>query len=133
MASTSSGPALLMRSLTAVVPEVDAQAAAALAPHFHATEPGRGAALLNQGERWRQALLIERGLIRMYFVRRDGREFNKSFFAEGALVCPITPAMWAEPSLVRHRLHRGHARLALRRSAVSRRTAGPRRLAAAAA
>jgi len=32
-------------------------------------------------------------------VRRDGREFNKNFYAEGATICPLTPAMWGEPSL----------------------------------
>lgn len=90
---------LVLRSLSAVVPGIGADAAAALAPHFSAIDFGRGAAPLCQGERWRWALLLERGLMRMHFVRRDGREFNKSFFAEGALVCPITPAMWSAPSL----------------------------------
>jgi CRP-like cAMP-binding protein len=90
---------LLQRALHAVIPEVGTAAVAVLAPQFTATELGRGATLLNQGERWRWALLIERGLVRMHFVRRDGREFNKNFFAEGALICPITPAMWNAPSL----------------------------------
>jgi CRP-like cAMP-binding protein len=99
MANASIAPSLLLRALAAVVPETGADVAAALAPHFSANEFGRGDALLSQGERWRWALLIERGLVRMHFVRRDGREFNKNFFAEGALVCPITPAMWTAPSL----------------------------------
>ncbi len=90
---------LLQRALHAVIPDVGTAAVAVLAPQFTATELGRGATLLNQGERWRWALLIERGLVRMHFVRRDGREFNKNFFAEGALICPITPAMWNAPSL----------------------------------
>jgi CRP-like cAMP-binding protein len=59
----------------------------------------KGDVLLSQGERWSDAWLIEQGLIRLCFVRRDGREFNKNFFSDGALVCPITPAMYAEPSL----------------------------------
>lgn len=99
MPDASIDPALLLRALTSIVPETGADVAAALAPHFAAAELGRGAALLSQGERWRWALLIERGLVRMHFVRRDGREFNKNFMAEGALVCPITPAMWTAPSL----------------------------------
>jgi len=66
---------------------------------FSSIDLVRGAPLLTQGDRWRWALLIERGLVRMHFVRRDGREFNKNFFAEGALICPITPAMWNAPSL----------------------------------
>lgn len=94
---------LLLQALTTAVPEADTAAtraaAAALAPHVMAVELARGAAVLRQGERWRWALLIERGLVRMHFVRRDGREFNKNFFAENALVCPLTPAMWEAPSL----------------------------------
>ena len=92
-------PALLLQTLNAIVPEIGTRAVDALAPGFTATELARGASLLSQGERWRWALLIERGLVRMHFVRRDGREFNKNFFAEGALICPITPAMWTAPSL----------------------------------
>ena len=92
-------PALLLQTLNAIVPEIGTRAVDAPAPGFTATELARGASLLSQGERWRWALLIERGLVRMHFVRRDGREFNKNFFAEGALICPITPAMWTAPSL----------------------------------
>lgn len=99
MANASIAPSLLLSALAAVVPETGPDVAAALAPHFSASEFSRSAALLSQGERWRWTLLIERGLVRMHFVRRDGREFNKNFFAEGALVCPITPAMWTAPSL----------------------------------
>lgn len=90
---------LLHRSLRSVVPEIGATVVAGLAPLFTPIDLARGAPLLAQGERWRWTLLIERGLVRMHFVRRDGREFNKNFFAEGALICPITPAMWGAPSL----------------------------------
>ena len=91
--------ALLHRSLKSVVPDVSTAQVADLEPAFSAVDLLRGAPLLTQGDRWRWALLIERGLVRMHFVRRDGREFNKNFFAEGALICPITPAMWNAPSL----------------------------------
>jgi CRP-like cAMP-binding protein len=91
--------ALLHRSLKSVVPDVSTAPVADLEPMFSSIDLVRGAPLLTQGDRWRWALLIERGLVRMHFVRRDGREFNKNFFAEGALVCPITPAMWNAPSL----------------------------------
>ena len=82
--------ALLHRSLKSVVPDVSTAPVADLEPMFSSIDLVRGAPLLTQGDRWRWALLIERGLVRMHFVRRDGREFNKNFFAEGALVCPIT-------------------------------------------
>ena len=35
----------------------------------------------------------------MYFLRKDGREFNKSFHLENSFVLPITPSMQSEPSL----------------------------------
>lgn len=90
---------LLLAALRAAWPGVSAGAAAALAPGFAPQTLDRGAAILRHGERWNAALVIQTGLVRMHFLRRDGREFNKNFFAEGALVCPITPAMGAEPSL----------------------------------
>ncbi|WP_051952966.1 Crp/Fnr family transcriptional regulator [Xenophilus azovorans] len=71
----------------------------ALAPRFSARALARGQPLLRPGERWGQAFLVERGLVRMHFLRRDGKEFNKNFFVEGALVCPLTPAMEEQPSL----------------------------------
>ena len=60
---------------------------------------GKGSALLCQGEVWDKAFVIERGLLRMAFTRRDGREFNKSFHHEDMLLCPITEAMVREGSL----------------------------------
>jgi len=74
-------------------------AAASLAPHFQARQVPRRQPVLRQGELWNRALLVDSGLIRMHFVDRDGHEFNKNFFAEGSLVCPIAPAMWLAPSL----------------------------------
>lgn len=74
-------------------------AAAALAPAFGTRTLARGAPLLRPGETWREALLVQSGLVRMHFLRRDGREFNKNFFAEGGLICPLTPSMWSAGSL----------------------------------
>ena len=88
----------LIQSLAAALP-LPGDALRVLARGFTARQVGKGQALLHRGEPWRQALWIERGALRMYFSRRDGREFNKNFFLEGALLCPLTPAMWAEPSL----------------------------------
>lgn len=74
-------------------------AATGLAPLFSRCGLDRNQALLAQGQRWDDAVLIESGLLRLFFLRPDGREFNKNFYAEGALLCPLTPAMWGEPSL----------------------------------
>lgn len=59
----------------------------------------RSQALLNQGAVWNNAYTIETGLIRMHFLRRDGKEFNKNFFSENTLIFPLTSIMQSEPSL----------------------------------
>ncbi|MBI5258951.1 MAG: Crp/Fnr family transcriptional regulator [Burkholderiales bacterium] len=89
------GAALGADAAREAVPSV----AAGLAPLFTPHTIERGAPLLRPGERWSHALLVGSGLLRLYFLRRDGREFNKNFVAEGGLLCPITPAMWGQPSL----------------------------------
>ncbi|WP_020397004.1 Crp/Fnr family transcriptional regulator [Thiolinea disciformis] len=70
-----------------------------LKPHFRSKHYKRGEALLRQNELWQQVFLIETGLIRLYFLRSDGREFNKNFYREGQLVCPLTPHMLHKPAL----------------------------------
>ena len=89
----------LTRSLGHILPNVPPQLVTDLSPHFSPQKKPRHASLLSQGERWQSVYLIESGLVRMYFLRRDGREFNKSFFAEYSILCPLTPAMWQMPSL----------------------------------
>ena len=89
----------LRRTLDAIEPGAGARSLHELAALFVRHSCPRGRSLLAQGQPWQDALLIETGLVRMHFVRRDGREFNKNFFAESTLVCPLTPAMWSEPSL----------------------------------
>lgn len=85
--------------LSSALADCATAARAALAPLFRRHVCARGEGLLAQGEVWREALLVEHGLLHLYFGRRDGREFNKNFFLDGALFCPLTPAMWGQPSL----------------------------------
>lgn len=66
---------------------------------FESRTHKKGSVLLHQGDVWDKAFLVERGLIRMHLLGRDGKEFNKSFHAEGTIICPITPSMEVEPSL----------------------------------
>lgn len=89
----------LLAALQAVQPQITEAAVAELVPLFTRQSHPRGAPLLQPGQVWSAATVIESGLVRMHFLRRDGREFNKNFFSEGSLICPLTPAMWAEPSL----------------------------------
>ena len=89
----------LLAGLQAVQPQITEAAVADLVPLFTRQSHPRGAPLLQPGQVWSAATVIESGLVRMHFLRRDGREFNKNFFIEGSLICPITPSMWIEPSL----------------------------------
>lgn len=89
----------LTHALAATLPQLAAPAVATLARGFTPLGVDKGGHLLMQGEPWRHALWIERGALRLFFIRRDGREFNKNFFLDGALLCPLTPAMWGAPSL----------------------------------
>jgi CRP-like cAMP-binding protein len=98
-ADQSHPPAVLDTWLSRALPECAATVRAALAPLFHRHAVVKGDGLLYQGQIWREALLVEQGLLRLYFVRRDGREFNKNFFTDGALFFPLTPAMWDNGSL----------------------------------
>lgn len=82
-----------------IFPSLPASAIASLHMFLQPRQVAKGVALLRQGELWDKAFIIERGLLRMAFTRRDGREFNKSFHFEGMLVCPITDAMVHQPSL----------------------------------
>ena len=92
-------PDALLHALQAALPALPASAAHALAGNFAPMRADKGMPLLRQGETWRHVLWIERGALRLYFTRRDGREFNKNFYLDGALLCPLTPAMWSQPSL----------------------------------
>lgn len=95
-------PDALRQTLQATLPSLASladDAVRALASHFTPLRADKGTPLLRQGDTWRHVLWVERGALRLYFTRRDGREFNKNFYLEGALLCPLTPAMWGAPSL----------------------------------
>ncbi len=94
-----SGSNWLAQALRQNWPALSEETAGSLAALFRVLQLDRQAAVLMQGERWQQALLVETGLLRLHFTRRDGREFNKSFYADGMLVCPLTLSMREEPSL----------------------------------
>ncbi|MBK6866973.1 MAG: Crp/Fnr family transcriptional regulator [Burkholderiales bacterium] len=89
----------LRRALAQWLPGLADDALARAAADFAPKRLDKGQPLLRHGDVWRHVLWIERGALRLYFTRSDGREFNKNFFLEGALLCPLTPAMWGEPSL----------------------------------
>lgn len=99
MADPAQPPEPVHAMLSRALPGCGVAAIAELAPLFRRQAVARGAGLLVQGQVWRDALLVEAGLLRLYFVRHDGREFNKNFFADGALFFPLTLAMQQGGSL----------------------------------
>lgn len=85
--------------LQSACPSLDETTRALLKAHFRLKSYKRGDTLLRQNEAWEQVYLIETGLIRLYFLRPDGKEFNKNFYREGQLICPLTAKMRDQPSL----------------------------------
>ncbi len=59
----------------------------------------KGQTLLQQNDLWTRAFIVESGLLRMHVIDLNGREFNKSFHFEGALIFPLTTEMEGKPSL----------------------------------
>ncbi len=92
-------PMLTMQLLQSACPFLSAETLALLKPLFRLKHYKRGEALLRQNEHWQQVYLLETGLIRLYFLRPDGKEFNKNFYREGQLICPLTANMQQQASL----------------------------------
>jgi len=90
---------LLSASLQPIHSSIPESVIEELGKLFYLKAYQRGEPVLIQGEYWSKALVIESGLVRMHFLRKDGREFNKNFFTENSLMCPLTPTMQTAPSL----------------------------------
>lgn len=54
--------------------------------------------LVKTGEIWNKVVFIKQGLLRLYYLTPDGKEFNKGFFADNDLVWPMSPIARQEPS-----------------------------------
>lgn len=65
-------------------------------PQLEARVHKKGEVLLHQGAVWDQAFFVERGLLRMHTIESNGKDFTKSFWSEGTLFLPLTPAMESE-------------------------------------
>ena len=71
----------------------------ALLDTFHRQIFYKDVVLVNQGDRWNEVYFVERGIVRLFFITPDGREFNKNFFTEGNFFWPATPTTRLHPSL----------------------------------
>lgn len=57
----------------------------------------RGQSLLRAGEHWQHLWWVESGVLRLYYIDRDGAESNKNFFLDDALFWPITSTLRDQP------------------------------------
>ncbi len=76
----------------------DPQLVRSYVPSFHLRACRAGDVLLQQGERWTDAYFVESGLLRVHSVEPDGKDHTKSFWIEGTMLIPLTPAMQEQPS-----------------------------------
>jgi CRP-like cAMP-binding protein len=76
----------------------DPQLLLSIVPQFQARTHAKGETLLHQGAAWDKAFFIERGMVRMHTIGQDGRDFSKSFWAEGTVVLPMTTDMQERPA-----------------------------------
>lgn len=86
----------LLSFLSAVLGPLPApvQAVAALS---QAIDAGIGEPLLRAGDRWSSLVWVERGVLRLFYLDRQGQSANKNFYLDGALLWPLTPALAGQP------------------------------------
>lgn len=65
---------------------------------FRPTTLRRGEHLLRAGDTPRSLAFVESGLLRLYYLNADGREFTKSFCAEGEVVAAYSALLLGQPS-----------------------------------
>ena len=65
---------------------------------FKKQEIKKNETLVNINEMWNKVVFIEQGLLRLYYLTPEGKEFNKGFFADNDLVWPMSPIAREEPS-----------------------------------
>ena len=62
-----------------------------LQSHTRLKEIPRKTPLLNHGDRWDRLFYIHSGILRMFYIDLEGRDFNKAFFGDGQCIWPVAP------------------------------------------
>ncbi len=91
------GTKSFLASLRALADVPEAELAKLLAL-FRPTTLRRGEHLLRAGEMPRSLAFVESGLLRLYYLDADGREFTKSFCTEGEVVAAYSALLLGQPS-----------------------------------
>lgn len=89
-------PTPLQAGVTAALGPLSAPAQAVVAA-ASATATGPGEALLRAGQSWARLFWVQSGVLRLYYLDREGQASNKNFFLDGALLWPITPLLAQQP------------------------------------
>lgn len=55
--------------------------------------------LINIGEKWDKIWFVGKGIIRLFYIDEDGKEFNKGFFSENDFLWPVAPSIRGEDSI----------------------------------
>ncbi|MDX1660774.1 MAG: Crp/Fnr family transcriptional regulator [Gemmatimonadota bacterium] len=69
-----------------------------LASIFRERQVPAGAYLLRPGDEDYDLMFVGEGLLRIYYIGEEGREWNKAFPAEGGFAGPLATALLGEPS-----------------------------------
>ena len=86
----------LQSHLSSVLGQLPAQVHAAFAGS-RAIDADVGEPLLRAGDRWSSLFWVERGVLRLFYLDRQGQSANKNFYLDGALLWPLTPALSGQP------------------------------------
>lgn len=71
---------------------------AAAVPHFSYKRFPAGAYILEAGNMATELYFLTSGVARMYYLKKDGKEFNKSFSIKGQALSSISSLVMGEPS-----------------------------------
>lgn len=85
-------PTPLLSFLSSVLGRLPEQVRAA-ADSARPVEVGIGEPLLRAGGRWSSLWWVECGVLRLFYLDRQGQSASKNFYLDGALLWPLTPAL----------------------------------------
>ena len=88
----------LSAALAARLPDLEAAACLALATQARRRTLGKGESVLEAGQSWNDAIWVERGALRLFYLDAEGAEWNKNFFLDDAFLWPVTPWLRTTPA-----------------------------------
>ena len=96
-AETGSRAEAFAASTRAMWPDLSADTLAQVQAAFRSRVLVKGQAWVRAQSTWDEMTLIASGGLRLFYLDRQGREWNKNFHLAGAWLWPLTPSMQAGP------------------------------------